>query len=270
MQHYDVRLKAIMQRAMPRFFRLLGLPSEVAEHLTVEFPLKEKVLADGVVRFHGGRIVQLEWQARNDPEMLWRCLDYYKVIRRLWPQAPRIQQFVVYLGNSPLNMPSEFDQDSLTYSYEILCMKDIEAGEFLSSDSDDERILAVLCASEDPRATIRQILGSWKHLPAKELSERIEDLQVLSQLRNRDTMVIEESKAMPIEIDITQNAMFKWGETQGEARGEAKALTRLLQDRFGTLPDSFRTRIENADVELLDRWLSRVYRAATLEAVFAD
>ena len=83
---------------------------------------------------------------------------------------------------------------------------------------------------------------------------------------------------MPIEIDITQNAMFKWGETQGEARGqargeargEAKALTRLLQDRFGTLPDSFRTRIENADVELLDRWLSRVYRAATLEAVFAD
>ena len=259
---------------MPRFFRLLGLPAEVAEHLTVEFPLKEKVQADGVVRFHDGRIVQLEWQARNDSEMLWRCLDYYKVIVRLWPKAPKILQFVVYLGDGPLNMPSEFDRDSLTYRYNLICMKDIEASEFLGSESDDERILAVLCSSEDPRGTIRQILGSWKHLSAKELSERIVDLQVLSQLRNRDTMVKEETDAMPIEIDITQNAFFKWaaakGEARGEARGEAKALTRFLQDRFGTLPDSVRSRLDGADVELLDRWLSRVYHAPTLEAVFAE
>ena len=219
---------------MPRFFRLLGLPAEVAEHLTVEFPLKEKVQADGVVRFHDGRIVQLEWQARNDSEMLWRCLDYYKVIVRLWPKAPKILQFVVYLGDGPLNMPSEFDRDSLTYRYNLICMKDIEASEFLGSESDDERILAVLCSSEDPRGTIRQILGSWKHLSAKELSERIVDLQVLSQLRNRDTMVKEETDAMPIEIDITQNAFFKWAAAKGEARGKQG-------ERPKPSPDSSRT-----------------------------
>jgi hypothetical protein len=39
-----------------------------------------------------------------------------------------------------------------------------------------------------------------------------------SQLRNRDTTVKEGSSAMPIEIDITENAMFKWGQERGEAK----------------------------------------------------
>ena len=282
MQHYDVRLKAIMYRAMPRFFRLLGLPTEVAEYLTVEFPLKEKLQADGVVRFPDGRIVQLEWQAQNDREMLWRNLDYYKVIARQWPTAPRILQFLVYLGDSPVTMESEIERDRLSYGYDIFCMYDVEAREFLASESDDERVLAVLCASEDPRATIREILGSWKHLPAKELTERILDLQVLSQLRNRDTMVREESSAMPIEIDIKQNAFYKWaeangaamGEARGEARGKAEgkadALTIVLEARFGPLPAVVRARIASADVETLERWLQRLAHASTVEELFED
>ena len=157
MQHYDVRLKAILQKAMPRLLRLLGLPAEVAEYLTVEFALKDKALPDSVLRFADGRIVHFEVQSQNDRRMLWRCLDYYRVMAELWPGATGIDQIVLYLGQASANMKSEVSQDRLTFGFEIFRLQDVEASEFLESESDDERVLAVLCECKDPRERRRRV-----------------------------------------------------------------------------------------------------------------
>jgi len=246
---------------------LLGLPP-VAEYLTVEFPLRQKVLPDLVVRLVDGRILHIELQSKNDSKMHWRCLDYWRAIAEQWLDG-EIVQVVIYLGDGPMTMLSTIARGRTEFAFDILSLKDVEAKTFLESESEEERMLAVLCHSEDPRATIVEILRSWKHLPTKELSENMRDLLVLSQLRKQDTIVGEESSAMPIEIDISENAVFKLGAKQGEVRGEAKVLTRLLERRFGTLPDTARTRIESADVESLDRWVDRLDGAETLDAVFA-
>ena len=78
---------------------------------------------------------------------------------------------------------------------------------------------------------------------------------------------------MPIEIDITENAVFKFGAGRGEARGEmkgeAKVLTRLLERWFGPLAESIRTRIAAADIEALDSWIDRLDSSASLDTVFA-
>ena len=81
---------------------------------------------------------------------------------------------------------------------------------------------------------------------------------------------------MPIEIDVTQNAMYKWGEeigeargeAKGEARGEAKTLSKLLVRRFGPLPEFVRARIASADIESLDHWIDRFDTSKTLDDVF--
>jgi hypothetical protein len=272
MQQYDVRLKSILHKAMPRLFRLLGLPP-VEEYLTVEFPLRQKAVTDSVMRLTDRRILQIELQSRNDPRMLWRCLEYWQAIGELWPDA-EIVQVVIYLGAGPMTMVSSIARGRLTYGFDVLDIQEVEANAFLESESDDERVLAVLCHSEDPRATIAAILSSWKDLPAKEISEKIGDLFVLSQLRKRSTMVKEEADAMPIEIDVTENELFKWGEAKGislgEARGEAKLLTKFLERRFGPLQESVRDRIYAADVDTIDRWADRLDLAGSIEAVFAD
>jgi hypothetical protein len=276
MQQYDVRLKSILHKAMPRLFRLLGLPP-VAEYLTVEFPLRQKAVSDSVMRLTDRRILQIELQSKNDPRMLWRCLEYWQAIGELWPDAD-IVQVVIYLGDGPMTMVSSIARGRLTYGFDVLDIQEVEANAFLESESDDERVLAVLCHSEDPRGTIAAILASWKDLPAKEISEKIGDLFVLSQLRKRSTMVKEESDAMPIEIDVTENELFKWGEEVGEARGislgesrgEAKLLTKFLERRFGPLPESVRTRIYAADVDTIDQWADRLELAGSLEAIFSD
>ena len=83
---------------------------------------------------------------------------------------------------------------------------------------------------------------------------------------------------MPIEIDISENAAFKraqrrgvaLGEARGEAKGEAKVLLRLLERRFGPLPESVRARIASADIDSLDLWVDPLHGAPSLDEVFAD
>ena len=105
MQQYDVRLKAIFYRAVPRLLGVLGLPP-LAEYLTVEFPIREKAEADFVARLTDERILHVELLTRNDPRMIWRDLGYWQVIGELWPTGD-IVQVVVYLGEAPVDMVSK-------------------------------------------------------------------------------------------------------------------------------------------------------------------
>jgi hypothetical protein len=83
---------------------------------------------------------------------------------------------------------------------------------------------------------------------------------------------------MPIEIDITENAMYKVtsklgfavGRALGEACGKAELLTKFLERRFGALPDAIRSQVASANVDALDQWADRMDTAKTLGEVFAD
>jgi hypothetical protein len=59
------------------------------------------------------------------------------------------------------------------------------------------------------------------------------------------------------------------GEQRGRQRGEAALLLRLMERRFGTLPDWARDRVLAADTALLEDWSLRLLDAPTLEAVVA-
>ena len=60
------------------------------------------------------------------------------------------------------------------------------------------------------------------------------------------------------------------GRTEGRTEGRAESLVRLLEKRFGTLPEPLRAQIFDADVPSLDAWLDRVFDAPDLQAVFAE
>jgi hypothetical protein len=61
---------------------------------------------------------------------------------------------------------------------------------------------------------------------------------------------------------------YEQGLAEGRAEGEAKILLRLLQRRFGTVPDSLRRRIVAADVGSIEAWAERAIDAPDLESVF--
>ncbi|HEY3742636.1 MAG TPA: hypothetical protein VGL53_22460 [Bryobacteraceae bacterium] len=260
--HYDLLLKLIFQEAMPGLLRVLGLPPLV-DYLSVEFPKRTKAQPDLVVRLADGRILHIELQSKNDPRMEWRCLEYWQVISEQWPGVELVQ-VVIYLGDSPLTMATGISRGGMQYRFEVLNLRDIEATAFLESASDNERMLAVLCQSADPRATIAAILGSWKHLPAKELRQNIKNLFVLSQLRKRDTIVKEESTHVPVDLDIRDNALYKMAAIETER----SVLIRFLKLRFGPVPAPILATISNADIAAVDEWIDRTPTATTLEEIF--
>ena len=93
---YDNLLKTIFFDAMPALLRLLHC-APVVQYLNVEFPPRHKMVADVVALLADGKILHLEFQVTNDPDMLWRCYHYFGSISQMWPKADVIQ-VVVYLG----------------------------------------------------------------------------------------------------------------------------------------------------------------------------
>ena len=271
---YDNLLKTIFHEAMPALLRLLDC-APVVEYLSVEFPPRHKLTADVVALLRDGRILHIEFQVTNDPEMTWRCYHYFGAISQRWPKADVIQ-VVVYLGNAPLTMEKSIDRPTCQFRFAILDIRDIPADVFLASPRDAERVLAILSTSSDPQATIREILASWKGMPENKLWENIERQRTLSRLRKCEILSVEEVKQMPFEYDITDTELFKLGEERGEQRAETRwrnneavrILTRLLVRRFGPLPQSVIERLTAASNAQLDLWTDQVADARGLPELF--
>ena len=76
------------------------------------------------------------------------------------------------------------------------------------------------------------------------------------------------------DIDLRQTRfyqeVFAEGLLEGEARGEAKLLQKLLVRRFGALPVWAEAKLAVADSVQLEMWGERVLEARSLETVFAE
>ncbi|MBF0421128.1 MAG: DUF4351 domain-containing protein [Magnetococcales bacterium] len=57
---------------------------------------------------------------------------------------------------------------------------------------------------------------------------------------------------------------------EGRQEGEAVLLTRLLQRRFGPVPEWANEKIAKADLSSLEEWSLRIFDAQSLDDVFLD
>jgi Domain of unknown function (DUF4351) len=86
----------------------------------------------------------------------------------------------------------------------------------------------------------------------------------------RDRMPDQEERIMGwITQPYFEDGMEK-GRAEGRTEGQAKSLVRLLERRFGTVPEELRAKVFDADVPSLDAWLDRVFDAPDLQAIFAE
>ncbi|MBF0307514.1 MAG: hypothetical protein HQL41_17925 [Alphaproteobacteria bacterium] len=81
---------------------------------------------------------------------------------------------------------------------------------------------------------------------------------------------------MPGDMMEMRSMLANLGETwkrrwraEGVAEGEASALIRLAEKRFGPLPADLRARILAADAATVEAWLDRLMDAPSLEALFS-
>jgi hypothetical protein len=128
-------------------------------------------------------------------------------------------------------------------------------------------------------------LKALKYARRKDLAERIslilmpelEDMDIDRILRyiDRGSIFVShdalEVALAPLDPSRREKIMGHFSqkfEAIGEARGEGRALLRLLEKRFGTVSSRLRERIATADVAAIETWFDRALDVRDLSSVF--
>jgi predicted HicB family RNase H-like nuclease len=96
-------------------------------------------------------------------------------------------------------------------------------------------------------------------------------IRALLRRRSKNTLIIPEIRGLE-ELKMTLAEKFdQWAEEykqEGQKKGEALVLQRLLSRRFDPLPHEVLTRIASASEEDINQWVDRILDADCLEDVF--
>ncbi|MBN2825619.1 MAG: hypothetical protein JXQ76_09860, partial [Campylobacterales bacterium] len=133
-------------------------------------------------------ILHLEIQNDNDMTMHRRMLRYYNDIKMRFEKLP-LHQYVVYIGKPKLKMKAKIIEPTLNFSYNIIDMHTIDCEKFLTMDSPDALVLAILCdfKQRDEKDIIAYIIQRLQEL-TKDNSHRLgKYMLILEELStNRD------------------------------------------------------------------------------------
>jgi len=285
---YDLTLKDLFQQIPYQLVQTLT-GCQVQEALNVEYPAVKVRRPDLVARLTDNRLYHLELQSHNDSTMIWRMLEYYTLIYQNYQQMP-FQQ-VLYVGQAPLNMTAQLQQNVLYYQYQLIDIREIDCRSLLESVSIADNLLAILCQlGQNENQVVKEILSRVAHLEGKKRQDALEQLRIIAGLRSPilQDLVKQESIKMPITVDMSQTIwgieLFEQGEQkgrlagkaegkaegerEGKLKGEAAILQRLLERCFGPLPAWAVERIQQADCEQLEVWSLRVLEVGDLESIF--
>ncbi len=161
MHEYDTVLKASLQSPQTTIFeKIIG--ARIDRWLNVEFPEVQQTRVDmlGVTTVHETDLAAVELQSANDMKLPLRMAEYALRTYRLYEVFPR--QYVLYVGNDPMRMPSELAGPSFFCRYTIVDIRTLDEESLLSSPFDSDHIMAILTNHRDRRETIRRILHSAK------------------------------------------------------------------------------------------------------------
>jgi len=194
----DIALKDIFEEVPHRLSKILA-PAPIKELLPTNFPSTE-LRVDFLARLEDESVLHIEFQSFNDTNMPFRMLRYYLAILERYPSSP-IKQLLVYVGNRKLRMKSRLKLRNLTFSYEILDIRQIDCKVLLESPDPMDRLLACLCKVEDEVYLIEKLIKTMEGMNEEERKDYLLKALTLTELRpNLRIRLTEEVKPMPIVV----------------------------------------------------------------------
>jgi hypothetical protein len=191
---------------------------------------------DGLLRVVGisGEpfLLNLEWQSANDPKMCLRMLLYH-ALSAIVHELPVIG-VVIYIGKEKVDMSVSMESDSLKYNYRLIDMTELNPESFLESDIPEEVIMAVLAGkpkNSHKREIIKKILHKLRLLLCHDneaLHRRLEQFEIIGELRDVQKIIIEEEKNMALTYNIEKDIRYNQGLEKGIANEKYAFVKNLL------------------------------------------
>jgi hypothetical protein len=189
-------------------------------------------------------ILHFEFQVEDEILIMIRRFLLYRGIL-FHKTGLSVKQFVIYLGNKPSKMVSILEQEDLSFRFAIINLCDIPFEEFLDSDNPETIIMAILAnfKQQSSDKVIEKVLAKLAETVESRLllSKYVVQLQVLSNLRNLQSVVNQNIQNMAItaDIDLSKDPFFKdaiekglkQGLEQGLEQGLKQSIIRLLKSK---------------------------------------
>jgi hypothetical protein len=131
----------------------------------------------------------------------------------------------------------------------------------VESEDPGDNVIAILAGLRDHKEAVRKIVAKIARLAPAEREAALGQLVVLAGLRRLGRTLEKEIRKMPVYIDILENQIL------GPAfkRGELTILRRLIEKRFGAIPDWAGERLANWPAHDLEELGVRMLDARSLE-----
>jgi len=118
------------------------------------------------------------------------------------------------------------------------------------------------------RAVFAEFLAAMTPRPGADVPMSEEWMEMQSRLLARAKVWTEAWRLEGVQEGLQQGRQL--GHREGRQQGEAALLLRLMEHRFGTLPEPAITRVRAADIAELEQWGLRVLGAESLDDVFRE
>jgi hypothetical protein len=258
---YDTTLKSLFRQLPPVALQQIA-GQAIARWAPVELPKVQNLRTDLLGETTDGKLVQIEIQSDNDPAMPFRMLQYSVAITDVYKRIPR--QVVLYVGSGPLNMPAAYEWEFGIARYTLIDIRDLDGEALLASPIPSDNVLGVLARLRERSRSIKILLEKLAKLDPHESASYARALLILAGLR--PGLAPEVEKAMTYQFDpaILENEVL--GPIYRE--GERAVLRRLMERRFGPIPDWAETRLATLSSEEVDDISARLLEARSLEQLF--
>ena len=274
MQDYDVALKLLLQGPASATMRELA-GTAVAKWLSVELPKVQNLRLDLLGETAAGGLVHVELQSSNDLAMPLRMAEYCLGVFRLFGRFP--QQVVLYVGEPQLRMASELRGPGVLFEYRLIDIRTLDGDRLLESEDVGDNVIAILARLRDDRDAVRKIVERIAGLATAERETALAQLLILAGLRHLSNAVEQETRKMPIDVDIREHEVLgpiileaeqkglQEGLQKGLQAGELTVLRRQIEKRFGAMPRWAAEKLATLSAPELEDLSERVLDAMSVE-----
>jgi hypothetical protein len=266
MQEYDAALKLLLQGSATLTVRELT-GTAVAKWLNVEVPKVRSLRLDLLGETVDGGLVHVELQSSNDSNMPLRMAEYCLDVFRLFGRLPR--QVVLYVGEAALSMESELRGHDVCFQYRLVDIRTLDGDRLLESEGVGDNLIAILARLRDDKKAVHRILERIAGLELAERETALAQLTILAGLRHLWATVEQETRKMPIDLDIREHELFKAARQEGRQEGEMTILRRQIEERFGALPKWAAEKLASLPASKLEDLSLRVLYAKSLEELLS-
>lgn len=276
-RNLDALLKIILQKGSAEVYRQLHI-EPVCEWLNVDLPRVENRRVDLLGRTASGRLIHIELQSANDPDMPIRMAEYGLAILRKYGEYP--EQLMIYVGNPPLRMKRELRTSGLFCHYHLVDIRDIESEPLLASGCLEDNLLALLAARENRFAAVHEVATRIRDRGLGKHDSAIAQFLLTCGLRGFFSAAERELETMPVtmDFDFTQykfvaEAVRKGKEEareEGLEQGRRDLIAKQLKKRFGRLPAAVTKRIAAMPVAEVDQLALQILDAHSLKDLFPN